>query len=414
MRTVSPRPTDGLHSAFRPKGLEGRGGLGSRLGIGLFGVLAFALLLSSCEGGTPAAGGPLRAGYVRHPMPAALASSGELSRTIALPYEAGLDVRAPEPILTIGSMSGSEVLGKVVDGAITSSGELLLLDQHPGKVLVYRQGEEGIWLRLGGYGDGPGEFKHAVAVAADEAGGILVADRALKIHRYTKHRAGWVYDSAIRVPFEPTDVCAVGARIFVAGSRIAVVDGQAVLSDATTIHEVSASGDLVNSFATPYQSDSRRAVQVYSEGRMACDPADGTISIAYSTLGEVHSYSLSGDLLWIAKLDPFVYPPLIQSPSGGIGPEMEVVDRIDLLSDIAVVDGGRLAVGFESRAKDDLLARNGEVALSTILLERSSGEVVAVWKGSSIVGSRNGHILQYSIDPFPRVELMAVNQPPTK
>ncbi|MXX34712.1 MAG: hypothetical protein F4107_04150 [Gemmatimonadetes bacterium] len=98
-------------------------------------------------------------------------------RTVSLPAEDRWLAPGFEEVYRIGLLSGAvwEQFGDVESVAFDGAGNLYVFDDQAQRILVVGPGGSLI-RRLGGLGDGPGEFREAVEMAVMPDGRVIVAD----------------------------------------------------------------------------------------------------------------------------------------------------------------------------------------------------------------------------------------------
>jgi len=263
-----------------------------------------------------------------HPEPSAMLSTRHAgvitvpksteAPNIAIRFEA---LTVFDTTRAVGMLSGSPdfVFGNIVDAFVDSVGNLFLLDDHYGMVRMLPAQTEPVRM-FGSFGDGPGEFREPVSLVSGGPDWLGVLDRAGgRVEKYALtdsiQPAG---RTTIAVPM-PADACSTTDRLIALGTlQLVETDSgsTAVSHDDGYIHILDDQGHAERSFSVPYYiaADDPREMTVlahyFGQGHIACN--DRGIWAAYSWLGEVHAFSSSGDIQWIAKISGFDHPRVVQ------------------------------------------------------------------------------------------------------
>jgi hypothetical protein len=364
------------------------------------GVSAFAVTTAGCSPDTPV---PQR--DQRHPDRTLLYSTSSDVPIVSVSFLSGtqpIDIDQSFDSLAIGSFGGEEdAIGEVGGATRASNGDLLVLDLSAGVVRVFR--EDGTPVStFGGFGGGPGEFAEPRALVPSRGDTVLVVDAAFKIHRFARSDA-WTYVDQINLRFLPQDACASAAGLAIQAPQVMIREDSSWLAGTETIHFIDNGGRISKSVGSPYRSTARRVQQVFGEGRIACGLGDDLLWVAYSTLGEIHSLTGEGAHRWIVQVSDFSYPPLIETSTGGVRPEIGDLSRIDFIRNAVLIDAQSLAVTIESRAVEDIEGRNARVSFTTLVLDASDGQLRGRLEGFAVVGHAGGDPILYRQDPFPQV-----------
>ena len=282
-------------------------------------------------------------------------------------------------ILTLGVLEGErhEMFGQISDIKVDRSGNMYVLDSGYSEVRVFNS--KGSFLHaVGKAGRGPGEFFEPRGLEIDSAGHLIAVD---KDHRITIFE--WTDDShevvrTLTVPFEPIGLCLGENTFYIHGFTEKFSD---------TIFPYSFNGDRMEPFGAGYESQSALVYRYLSEGQVACSQQQGG-QIIYSPrlIPAIYSYSLEGDIRWVAKISDFKTLDIIEDKSGESVVSMNVfanahdqVARVIpfsekyMLVQIASITPESLAPGWKGERREALLS---------YLMLSKTGEAVLV--GSSL------------------------------
>lgn len=332
-----------------------------------------------------------------------------------------------DPDLTLGTIAGAKFL---------LDGRLALADRDFGVIrLLGGSAPE----RLGGFGEGPGEFIRPIDVAEDSRGRLLVLNRtggALRIERFTPVGFGFAFDRRLALPLYPGDggstLCTAAGRTYVTGVLLREEERsggkplEGLLGSRFLVHELGEDGDILHSFAAPYgpprdfageQAQAANSVDVraieldvmlhFGSARVSCDGSQGgRVWIAFSELGELHLHTADGDLLWIARLRDFELATLHQSTyefgtSVGGDPNRTFPVVRDRITDVSLITEGIVALQVtRTRTQRD---RTRDFSYRTYLLDASSGLLLGAFTADHrIMSGRSGRVLLYREAPHPQ------------
>ncbi len=293
---------------------------------------------------------------LRHPIPDSLlsASTGvaarEVEDTTSSPFATLLAERSTDVRYGLATGDDREVLGEVLDGVILPDGRAALLDGSHGFVRLYDGGV--VEAPIGGLGEGPGFFTEPTTLFV-RADSLVVLDLARAVHVLASPResaSAWVRTT--RLAFEAEDACFVGETMIALAPPALYEEGAAprFLPDAGVLHRLDADGQRLESFHVPYRTSSRVIAQSFASGKLLCDAADESITVALSNLGEVHRVAASGEVRWITRLPGYSAIPLEERSSGTVGPAREFRAPVDRIRNIARVTDSLLVVSITSTA----------------------------------------------------------------
>ena len=209
---------------------------------------------------------------------------------------------------------GASSIGTVAATAITSRGEVLVLDGADMRVLGFdRSGA--MLARASGPGDGPGEMRDPVALAVIAADSVVIVDRTLRRISVLSPLASGVRGVRdVRIDFAPGAACAIESTLYVLGTR-----GHEYLHRFDEARLLAASYSPVEPDAAVEQQDMVASLHRFElgSGYLACVPERGLLIHAPESRGTLYGISLSGELAWSHAIDSFV-PPLRVARSGGV------------------------------------------------------------------------------------------------
>jgi hypothetical protein len=231
------------------------------------------------------------------------------------PGEAALPWESWRPAGVVGdTLSTSDAtIGTVLATALTSRGELLVLDGAEKRVLAFDAGGQ-LLARGAGVGDGPGELRDPVSLLVIAGDSVALVDRTLRrIEVLTPVADGLRPARSVSLDFAPAAACLLEDDLFVLGGR-----GGAYL------HRLTAAGDLIDSWS-PVPADSAKESQdaiagyrrfALGGGQLACDTELGMFLHAPDAHGEVYGIRPGGRMEWTQPIDSLVLPVIVARPNG--------------------------------------------------------------------------------------------------
>lgn len=328
------------------------------------------------------------------------------ARVQALPF-AGADQLGER---TYGASTGSEqeVFGEIVSAELLSSGRVLLLDASSGLIRVL--GATGVNGVVGGLGEGPGELMEPTRLFAHRDS-LLVLDAERSLHVFAMANGALpTYVRTMRLPFAVEDACSTPQGVLVLAAAIMRGDdGRPTLDPSRgSLHRLDADGQVVTSFHVPYRATSATVVRALLAGRLLCSPSDGTITVAYSSLGEVHHLTADGELVWMTRLPQHSYPPLREDPGGAVGPVRDFRGPIDQLRHLASYGDSLLVVSITTRR----VTESGRASTHRLgILQRHDGTFLGDYADetiASVLFGTSSQFLLYRDLPFPTVSVRGV------
>lgn len=197
----------------------------------------------------------------------------------------------------------AEALGRVEDAQWLAGRGFVALDRQSARIFLLS--EEGRLLAdLVAPGAGPGEFADPLDLDVTSRGTVVVLDRAARLQEFSIEQLEFRFLRTTVLPFLPDDICLTGDGV--------IGVGLTALSPGL-IHAFGPEGAIERSFGTGYQHDVPLVARAMSEAALSC--SQDQISVAFRRLGEIHTYSRDGGLLWVHRLRPF-YPFMNQARVG--------------------------------------------------------------------------------------------------
>lgn len=248
----------------------------------------------------------------------------------------------------IGTMAGSPetVFGRPTDIAVTTEGELLILDAMASEIRAFDG--RGQYLRtLATKGPGPLELLNPVSIdlLAPRATGNADARQRLVVGTRTLVKLfDFAEDGALElertyapraIPL-PNDVCVASDKVVVRSS---------LSSRADLLVSIDPVNDSMATFGTGYEHGGAIAREDLSLGPTACLP-NGDVVVAFTYLPWVASYDKQGSLRWVTKLPDFM-PVAFQEnkgPDGYVTFSRSFKTAGDMVLGIQHVPGGSILV----------------------------------------------------------------------
>jgi hypothetical protein len=346
---------------------------------------------------------------VRHPVPDSLLStvSGRLSASNSDPTPStflSLFTRRDDD-QRFGMEKGlaSDVFGAIVSAEVLPDGRVVLLDASYGLVRVHSGSEIGI--TFGGLGEGPGSFVEPVKLVS-HGDTLYVLDRARTLHVLSLPRQGApAWARTVRLPLDAEDACFSSRGLIALAPPVSFRGGGApdFTPNSGVLHRLSADGEVLESFYVPYRTDSRAVAQSFSAGRLLCNFGDGSVTIGFSSLGEVHHLSKNGETRWITRLPDYSYPPLEERPNGTVGPARDYRSSIDQVSSISLFADSLIVASVTSTA---VFQPGRPVTHRLAILRRRDGTFLGYYADESVSAVLFGstrETLIYRDFPYPEV-----------
>lgn len=261
-------------------------------------------------------------------------------------------------------------IGSVLETAVTSRGQLLVLDGAERRVLAFDDAGR-VLARGAGVGDGPGELRDPVALAVIAGDSLVLVDRTLRrIEVLTPVEDGLRPARSISLDFAPEAACVLEGDLFLLGS-----------SGDVYLHRLAASGELASSWspvpANP-SLESQDAIAGYLRfalggGRLACDGEVGLLVHAPDFHRQVYGIHPDGRIAWTLPLDSLVLRTITPRPGGvrfGLDPAHGYAEHV---LRVTMLGSGQAQVLITRRFARDA---NREPEIRAIIVDVASGAVL--------------------------------------
>ena len=300
-------------------------------------------------------------------------------------------LRAAKQVVRIGSQEGSDDyrIGRIVDVAFDTDGNVLVLDRQPS--LIRRYDSTGaslpVWSKPG---PGPGELESPKALDLMHDT-LLVLD--LRKQALLRFSHGSVAGSSIPV---------LGVRQFCTSD-----DYQARFIDergGATIQILSEDGSVHSKIDVSYNADVPITMSQLSRGVMACLPE--TVISSLSALPSIYAHDRDGKLLWISAVQDFT-PRVFTQEAKSDGIYISGSFEGDHISALTAVASGYLLVQV-TRSTAESVAQGKEYAsVQPYLIDSESGQGVFVSDSlPEIAAATNEYLAATHLLPFSQVTLL--------
>lgn len=295
-----------------------------------------------------------------------------------------------------------EVFGWIGDVEADEEGNVFVLDRYAMDVRWFDRTAK-LRGRVGGDGQGPGEFRAPLALAIDGFGRVHVLDRGnSRVSIFRPGAEGLALEADYRIGLLATDFCVLGERTFLL-----------VPSSEHLIHEVDAGGRAIRSFGEPIRPDPdvvarlgrdrRRLAQLRehtSYGLMACDLRTNSVLLVHRQIPYVRSFSSEGEEQWPVRLEDYSETRWSVTRNGGCCTYLPdpTTNRIDEAVALAVSPSSELLLTLR---ENEL---SGRGSLEVRRLRMSDGTELARDRGRWRIAAEHRSVLvgfeQY---PYPRL-----------
>lgn len=193
-------------------------------------------------------------------------------------------VEPGDSLVALYEIGGEDSFGSIDGVLVVGESRLAVLDRTEFRVsLVSKTGEP--LSNLGRAGRGPGEFFRPVAFERSPHGDILVLDQGLlRLTRMSVVSDSLRIESELRTPLQASDMCLMGERVFLLGSR-----------EGMLLHEIDAGGNVLRSFAESGEDPIDAALATL--GRISCSEEVGAIAYISQPTATLRIFSPQGRLL---------------------------------------------------------------------------------------------------------------------
>ena len=300
------------------------------------------------------------------------------------------------PDVSIGSEEDPDslLIGEITGVAINSQGHIIVLDAKSHVVRVYRA-DGTPSERFGRYGHGPGELSNpqGIAVGPDDRLYIANLERNLLVYRLTAQ--GYTFERQMPLDVSANSLCVMGDKLAVQGMPF---------GDNRVIRVYDLQGRSQAAFGKVYLSAHDLSNYMFSEGRVACDPAAGLIFYApEGVLGEVRAYRLDGTPVWRVTIEPYLSNEIEENEGGGHTVSVSA-HGIHRLIGFILIPGYGLAVQIGYVSREDNVAGARFTTLETFLLDPRTGSGGSIGTRIPPLAAGNERAVISSVeDPSPRL-----------
>ncbi len=313
-----------------------------------------------------------------------------------------------EKKLTLGVLEGEsyEMFGHISAVKLDSEGNIYILDSGYSEVRVFNS--EGIFLySVGSEGRGPGEFFYPKDMEVDTNGRIIVVDRARRKTIFEQTGSTHQYEETRSLSVVPVKLCNQGGIVY--------VQGVSVGGPSNVIFSYSSGGDSLGAFGSSYKSSSDMVQSVFGEGHIACSRDPSQIIYAPRLLPIIYSYSLEGEIQWVAKISDFEALKVIENKRGDSGSSSVSMNlrssMHDQISGIIALPQKYAIVQVASITPESVEGEGEKYAvLRSYVMLSKSGE--AVYIGDSlprIIAITKDHFYVTHSTPHPQISVYSYN-----
>lgn len=319
-------------------------------------------------------------------------------------------IRVEPGRITIGDelSRGPALFGRIVGVTLDHRGNIYVLDGSDHSVRAF-DGSGRHLASAGQPGRGPGDLRYPIAVWHDGDRYLQVVDQYDGISRFEWSDGRLRYVDRYGSELRPTNVCGIGAELFVPGKP-----------DGGIIHVLTAAGGRrIRSFGTSFRADSvARLQEVHDDAQLkvVCDEAAGRIYVAEGAQSLVRAYTPQGRMLWQRELPGYVgyrvginrNPPGVATFWGNhLTRSMTRIGQDLLVVQAAHVERRRDPVRGGALASEDL-------SIVTWVLSASTGQVLTRHGGQGgppfLADSRFGQTAGFLLDPVPQAFILRVER----
>lgn len=328
-------------------------------------------------------------------------------RVLALVFLGAWGLRAQEaPILKLGGERdvGGDIFARLADLAFDARNRMLILDDADNRLAVV--GLDGrLRQRFGRAGAGPGEFRAPTSVAVTASGTLVVFDAAnSRLTQYDVSAADSVrFIGTATMPVRAYDACTIGERIFVLADDGRNMIHEFALSSAG-LRRIRSFGEL--STTDPKEADPRFRIML-TMGHLACAPDGTALAFAAEHIGQVWTFSTTGEERAHIALAPFsgISVELTEGGFRYIWPQdgaIAQVKSVELLADGAV----RVGLVRLRRSPDGPITDRYEFRTVNV-----AGRILQTHMGSGRFVSRSATLAAcVAEDPVPELRVYRVNR----
>lgn len=293
----------------------------------------------------------------------------------------------------VGVLEGPDtaIFGKIEDGAITRTGEIIVLDSRMMQLRVYAT--DGKLLATGGqHGLGPGEFRAPSALDVDDENHVYVADRNA-IHIFDWLGDSLLYRQTLHLQIGVLDLCTLGNIVFVHGLDLE--------AGGKVIHRLGSDGEFTLSVGDIYDSESEFTTM--RRGRIACATEAEVVAFAAGYFPEIHAWTPEGKPLWVTSIADWLLFDIEERPSEK-SMAVTVSNTGSHFPRNFVADGKFIILDLALRTLEGVLGKVEFVELDRYVLDASNGKGAYIGATQALFLAARGEIvITTEHDPFPRM-----------
>ena len=292
-----------------------------------------------------------------------------------------------------------EILGNVVDVAHDPDGRIFVLDSEFATVRIYDPDGSHVGS-FGRSGTGPGEFQSAASLSLSDSGRFAVVVNGVgPIQVFTRREDGlFEYRNSIsKHEIASRSGCAMNGHLYLLGYHP---------ERSGPIHKFTLEGEYVDSFGELYKSKNEFVVLVLSgRGLIACSEMHNVVGFIREGVPVLTGYAANnGSMLWRVKFKGFK-PTVIEERGWdrmshmNISPGQSLADRLFSDSD------GHLNLAYIYWTR-----RGRPTPRHIFRIDAVSGEGTYLGHNLGIVAKHDDYILHSFNVPYPRLDIVLINQ----
>lgn len=336
----------------------------------------------------------------RHPDRRYVDQSIPVTRTVRLSGpRSGARITMGDSRIVVGREDGPAhyLFGEIAAAAVNSRGEIVVVDRKVWDVRLFDS--TGAFVkRLGGRGQGPGEFRAPHSVLVTPRDDIWIADMQQRLTIFAPSPEG--YTLARTAPVETIGIrsmCLLGPDL---------IANAVAIGDPLIIRVLDARATPVRSFGKIHESRNALLNVQFSEGRVTCDTTNDLIIYASGAmLGEIRAYRRDGRPAWRVVVQDLRHNVITESDRGGYRVEGSPNGAHELVS-LNVVPQVGVVVQYGFRSLADMTAKAPASTIVTIIIDPLTGTGAVSPSALPRLGAVSGNrAIVFLEDPAPRLEI---------
>jgi hypothetical protein len=320
-------------------------------------------------------------------------------------------LRQAKQVRSIGKREGSvkEMFGEVADIAVTSIGQIYVVDRRYRQVRRY--GHKDVpTLVMGGPGQGPKGFRDPTGLALFGDSVLAVLDRQrLSVMVYKIAAGEHQHRRTIRHGMPTVHMCSLGDRIVLQGVRPPrsqdAESERKALGDRPLLHVYGLAGTLNKSFGDAYASKDVGLSLQLSGGPVGCLEEEEMLVTALQGTPMLYGYRPSGPRAWITEIGNY-RPVQVQKEGRATRYGCDGDCNEDVTRQITPLPTGEVLVQVIHRTPETLRGPKPWAHVATYLIAPETGEGVYVGKElPPIMEVHETRLYGAMSFPYPRVEV---------